>query len=161
MFNADLLSSLKQSQIHLFLPYVKMSHYGFKIQDENRSFRRSLLEKFSNLSFLKSEAVCSSHIKPPQKRALTEQSLGAGGTRKKRASGHKDPGQTGWRGKKCGGPGSLWTEVLFFLVPSSIWCLKAFLEAQVLNLANVPKSRVPLSQAVKVGSRTECSYLCC
>lgn len=35
MFNADLLSSLKRSQIHLSLPYVKMSHYGFKIQDEN------------------------------------------------------------------------------------------------------------------------------
>lgn len=83
-----------------------MSHYGFKIQDENWSFRRSLpVEKFSNLFFLKSDAFV--HLKSSLLReAVPSEWLPPAGddTRKNGASVHKDPGQSGWRGTGYGGP---------------------------------------------------------
>lgn len=57
-----------------------MSHYGFKIQDENWSFRRSLpVEKFSNLSFLKSEAFVPLKSSLLREGALSERSPWGGG----------------------------------------------------------------------------------
>jgi len=63
------------------------------------------VEKFSNLSFLKSEAFV--HLKSSLLgEAVLPEWLPPGwdDTRKNGASVHKDPGQSGWRGMGCGGP---------------------------------------------------------
>lgn len=138
MFNADPLSSLRQSQIYLSLPYVKMSHYGFKIQDESWSFRRSLpVEKFSKL-FNKFRSICSSKIKPPQKSEhCVSSSPLVGSTKKNRVLVHKDPGQAGWR--------------------EQVWGLPRGLRLQ-FNECMLGKNS--FASVVKVGPRNECSYLC-
>lgn len=147
MFKADLLSSLKRSQIHLSLPYVKMSHYGFKIQDENWSFRRSLpVEKFSNLSFLKSEALV--HLKSCLLwEAVPSEWLPQDGMipGKNGASVHKDPGQSGWR-MSYGGP---------WVVPGALCrgldlvnvCVWGVSLSQLWSWAPEPKARTCVSLA--------------